>query len=495
MASVNNEVRYTISLKDLFTSAIKKAKGETDQLDESVKKVQGSANSLGGTMGRIFAGVSMGLFAKSVYDVGTGFENAEMGLKTLLKTETAARDEFNAIMEDAQKTPFDFKSLLMANRALISSGVEAEEARDHVKALANAVSATGGGVDELQRMAVNLMQIKSLNQVMGRDLNQFAYANINIYKLLEASTGKTKAQLENTTVTYDMLIKALQDARKEGGMFAGGLENAMNTVAGRTSNLGDKFDLLKFKIFNMSKDGLNTAIDGLAKFIETIERVVEWNRPAIQSLIEFTKNLAEGLAPALKMVYGLLQFTFSITVGLVTWFNKLGIAGKALIAFAGSFVVGLWAWNKAVVALTAVQTAYNAVAAVGAALSGNWAGLAVAGVIALAGATWYLIDAQKEYNKQKKAGSSGAVKPSLMSASKTKTAAPVTPIIPAASTPTTKTEAPKYTQININISKMQASENLYIESGVKQSENQIANKVLEMLTGALNDSQRMAGAH
>jgi hypothetical protein len=42
---------------------------------------------------------------------------------------------------------------------------------------------------------------------------------------------------------------------------------------------------------------------------------------------------------------------------------------------------------------------------------------------------------------------------------------------------------------------MQASENIYIESGVKQSENQIANKVLEMLTGALNDSQRMAGVH
>ena len=59
----------------------------------------------------------------------------------------------------------------------------------------------------------------------------------------------------------------------------------------------------------------------------------------------------------------------------------------------------------------------------------------------------------------------------------------------------TKAEAPKYTQINISVSKMQASENIYIESGVKQSENQIANKVLEMLTGALNDSQRMAGVH
>lgn len=495
MASVNNEVRYTISLKDLFTSAIKKAKGETDQLDESVKKVQGSANSLGGTMGRIFAGVSMGLFAKSVYDVGTGFENAEMGLKTLLKTETAARDEFNAIMEDAQKTPFDFKSLLMANKALLSAGDTADNARKVVLDLANAIAASGGGNDELQRMVVNLQQIKNTGKATAMDIKQFAFAGINIYGALAAATGLPIEKVRELDVTYEQLSFALANARKEGGMFAGGLENAMNTVAGRTSNLGDKFDLLKFKIFNMSKDGLNTAIDGLAKFIETIEKVVEWNRPAIQSLIEFTKNLAEGLAPALKMVYGLLQFTFSITVGLVTWFNKLGIAGKALIAFAGSFVVGLWAWNKAVVALTAVQTAYNAVAAVGAALSGNWAGLAVAGVIALAGATWYLIDAQKEYNKQKKAGSSGAVKPSLMSASKTKTAAPVTPIIPAASTPTTKTEAPKYTQININISKMQASENLYIESGVKQSENQIANKVLEMLTGALNDSQRMAGAH
>jgi hypothetical protein len=90
-------------------------------------------------------------------------------------------------------------------------------------------------------------------------------------------------------------------------------------------------------------------------------------------------------------------------------------------------------------------------------------------------------------------------KPTLAVAAKEgasiKNAAAVSAAPTASATPAAKAEAPKYTQINISVNKMQASENIYIESGVKQSENQIANKVLEMLTGALNDSQRMAGVH
>lgn len=491
--AINNEVKYTISLKDLFTSAIRKAKGETDELDKSVNKVQGSANALGGTMSRIFAGVSAGLFAKSIYDVGTGFENAQMGLKTLLKTEEAANDVFNSIMEDAQKTPFDFKSLLMANKALLSAGDNAENARKVVLDLANAIAASGGGSDELSRMVVNLQQIKNTGKASALDIKQFAFAGINIYGALANATGLPIEKVRELDVTYEQLSYALEKARASGGMFENGLENAMSTVSGATSNLGDKFDLLKFKLFNMSKDGLNSALNGLAAFIEKIEQVVRWNKENIAGIIEFTRNLVEGMMPALKIVGGALQIAFSITSGLIRGWNKLGILGQSLLAFASGFVIALKAIQVA-------QSVYNATLAITAALSGNWAGLAVAGIIAAAGATWYLVDAANEYNKKKNEGLRiKGKKPTLAVAAKEgasiKNAAAVSAAPTASATPAAKAEAPKYTQINISVNKMQASENIYIESGVKQSENQIANKVLEMLTGALNDSQRMAGVH
>jgi tape measure domain-containing protein len=491
--AINNEVKYTISLKDLFTSAIRKAKGETDDLDKSVNKVQGSANALGGTMSRIFAGVSAGLFAKSIYDVGTSFEDAQMGLKTLLKTEEAANDVFNSIMEDAQKTPFDFKSLLMANKALLGAGDNAENARKVVLDLANAIAASGGGSDELSRMVVNLQQIKNTGKASALDIKQFAFAGINIYGALANATGLPIEKVRELDVTYEQLSNALEKARASGGMFENGLENAMNTVSGATSNLGDKFDLLKFKLFNIAKDGLNSALNGLAAFIEKIEQVVRWNKENIAGIIEFTRNLVEGMMPALKIVGGALQIAFSITSGLIRGWNKLGILGQSLLAFASGFVIALKAIQVA-------QSVYNATLAITAALSGNWAGLAVAGIIAAAGATWFLVDAANEYNKKKNEGLKiKGKKPTLAVAAKEgasiKNAAAVSAAPTASATPAAKAEAPKYTQINISVNKMQASENIYIESGVKQSENQIANKVLEMLTGALNDSQRMAGVH
>jgi hypothetical protein len=75
------------------------------------------------------------------------------------------------------------------------------------------------------------------------------------------------------------------------------------------------------------------------------------------------------------------------------------------------------------------------------------------------------------------------------------------PTAPAgASTPTSATtaeaaaraSAPKYTQIHINIAEMKAAENIEISDVKDPNYRVVADKVMEMITGALNDAQRMS---
>ena len=111
-------------------------------------------------------------------------ENYQLAFENLLGSAEAANAALDAIKADAASTPFDVAGLVAANRLLISTGQSADEARETINALGNAVSASGGGSAELERMASNLQQIANVGEASAVDIRQFAYAGIDIYGLL-----------------------------------------------------------------------------------------------------------------------------------------------------------------------------------------------------------------------------------------------------------------------------------------------------------------------
>ena len=88
-------------------------------------------------------------------------EKNETAFETFLGSTEEAQKVVAEIRQDASKSLFDTSSLLKANQMLISTGESAEDARETINALGNAVLATGGGNDELTRMASNLQQVKN----------------------------------------------------------------------------------------------------------------------------------------------------------------------------------------------------------------------------------------------------------------------------------------------------------------------------------------------
>ena len=488
---MNNDVKYTLSLRDFFTAAIRKARGETDGLDNSINKVRSDAQTLTNTLKTAFAAFATSQVARGIYEVGTGFENAQMGLRTLLKDNAAAAKEFNDILQDAATTPFDFKSLLMANRALLAAGDSADNARAVVKDLANAIAASGGGNDELQRMVVNLQQIKNTGKATAMDIKQFAFAGINIYGALAAATNEPIEKVREMDVTYETLAFALAKARQQGGMFENGLSNAMNTVSGKASNLGDQFDMLRFKIFNMGKAKLNTLMDTLSGIITKVGELINKYRFEIKNLAEVVKGAFEGMKPGLMMAAGLFELIFKTSSYIAIQWNKLGALGKAIGGSLLTFVGVMYTLKQA-------QAAYNAMLAITAALTGNWVGLAVAGAIAAAAGIYYLADSyvqakkkQEELAKGMKGTKPGTAQTGATTGKPKGVTAP-TGIKPPLSSETTKTTAPQYTQIHVNIGTMKAADEINMVSSKGEDWRKISDKIMEMMTGALNDSQRMA---
>lgn len=515
----NNVVQYVLSLKDLFSEQIKKANAETEKLEGNVNKTQNALSSLGGIAATAFATMGVAKFASDVLQVGQNFENAEMGLTTLLKSGEKAREVFGNIQEDATKTPFDFQSLLMANKALIAAGADASDARSSVLNLANAIAATGGGNDELQRMVINMQQIKNTGKATALDIKQFAYAGINIYGLLAEATGKSTKEVQDMEVSYETLTYALQKAASEGGLYFNGLNNAMNTTQGQISNLGDQFDLLKNDIFKSLQPAISSVISGLSSMIAFVREnkaeiaafsivvvglVAAYNsmaiiqsvlavKTAIMTIAQWNLNAAMAANPIGLLIIGIS----ALIAGIVYAYNKSETFRRGLNAVWEVIKgTGMAIWDYLIMPLKIVT---NLASAAYHALTGNF-GKAKEDLRAIGDAVTApfkdmvvgVRNAEKEWNKKDTKTKTKTLVTAAKNVTENKTI--VTP--PQASTGKTSTasaaRSSQPTIINISINKMIESQIVKVENATKDFVPKIQQAVSEALLMAVNDANRIA---
>ena len=205
--------------------------------------------------------------AKNFVEMGISYnaqiEKYTTGFTNMLGSAQAAQEAMQAIQEDAARTPFDVASLTQANQLLISAGENAAYSRKVIKALGDAVSATGGGNDELSRMAANLQQIANVGKASAIDIKQFAYAGINIYQVLADYTGKSVQEVQNMTISYDLLSQALIAASEEGGRYYNAMDTQSQTMNGRISTLKDNVSQLAGLMTGDLSSGIGVVIGHL----------------------------------------------------------------------------------------------------------------------------------------------------------------------------------------------------------------------------------------
>lgn len=254
-----------------FASKADDAKGSLDGLtntDAGSGMFDGlqSAVTKGSIAANLFSKVSSTIIAAGKQVVSTGVQyNAQLeqyqtALTNMLGSEAEAVALLDEVKQDAAKTPFDTAGLVKANELLISTGIDAESSRRTILALGDAVSATGGGNEELSRMAQNLQQIQNAGKATSADIKQFAYAGIDVYGILADYTGKTTEEVQKMTVTYDLLSNALISAADEGGRYFNSMSTQSETLNGQWSTLKDNATQLAGLMTGDLTDGVKTVI-------------------------------------------------------------------------------------------------------------------------------------------------------------------------------------------------------------------------------------------
>lgn len=241
--------------------------------------------------------VSMGI------EYNAQIESYRVGLTNMLGDAQAANEAMAAIQEDAARTPFSVDSLTQANQLLISAGENAGYSRKVIMALGDAVSATGGGNAELSRMAANLQQIANVGKASAIDIKQFAYAGINVYQVLADYTGKTVQEVQNMTISYDLLSNALIAASEEGGRYYNAMDTQSQTMNGRVSTLKDNVKQLAGLLTGDLSSGIGVAIGKLNDMVVAAQEAYKldgWSGligkiTGLTTVIDKAKSSAVGL--------------------------------------------------------------------------------------------------------------------------------------------------------------------------------------------------------
>ena len=304
--------------KDFGSVAKQQLKAVGDQIKETGEKMQKVGNDL--TMKLTAPIVALGT-------IGVSY-NAQMEqYRTMFTTLTGSAEEADKIIQqlqaDAQKSPFESSALIQANQYLISAGVSADEARKTILDLGNAVSATGGGSAELERMAQNLQQIKNVGKATSQDIKQFANAGINIYGLLSEATGKSVEEVKEMDVTYEELANALAMASQEGGKYAGAMEAQSQTLNGSLSSTKESIQQLLGEI-------TESAMPIIVKVLEKVREVIDW----LSSLDDGTKQTILIIAGVLAVLGPVITMLGALVTAISALFSPLGVA----IAIIGSAI-------------------------------------------------------------------------------------------------------------------------------------------------------------
>lgn len=253
----NNNLQYTLSLKDLFSKNMANAIGQTEKLDSKM-------SGLGNGIKSLVAGVGVAYLGKEIFEAGTAMDSLNISLKTMLGSKEKADKLMGQMIKFASETPFQQDEVATAGKQLLAYGVSADNIIPSLKMLGDVSAGLNQPIGEI---AYLFGTIKTQGKAMTVDIRQFANRGIPIYEELAKVTGKSGSELqkfiEDGKVGFPQIEQAFKNMSGQGGKFAGLMGELSKTTGGQWSNLKDQLIQLAVSIFKILQPAINALITGL----------------------------------------------------------------------------------------------------------------------------------------------------------------------------------------------------------------------------------------
>lgn len=347
-----------ITLQDNMSATLNRIEGRLNLLDRSMVKAAESGDTLDSALGAIrptalasAAGVAslvgavagIGAAVKSSLHVASEFENMENGLSTVLKSAEKGKAMFEDLRKFSLDTTFGVDTLAGVSQQLLTLGVSEDKVKDKLKMLGDIAGGNTGKFNELSDVYAKVMatgsatslQIQQLSRIVG-----FSFSN---------ALGKSSASARELDELFGKLTS-------DGGMFAGAMSNAIDTMEGKLGFVTDTFRELQVSFAEMSgltaayKGGLDMAYGALQGIVNAMQWIDE--KPVVRALVRGVLVAGAGaLAGTLggAMLSSLVKINaqLGITAALKAAINPAGaLVGAGIAAAIAGVALAVSAYKK-----------------------------------------------------------------------------------------------------------------------------------------------------
>jgi tape measure domain-containing protein len=303
-----------------------KVGADTSEFNSKLSEVNGRLSKLGGKLSGAMSAVaegigavvaSLGLMSGAITKIGIEYnamkEQALIAWETILGSAQEAEATVKRLEQMGALTPFEYEDLDKAAKLLQMAGFEGEKLFSTLTSVGDAVSAIGGGADELKGVSMALFQMASKGKVSAEEMNQLAERGIPAWKIVAEQTGKSVKELmkmseQGKLFADDVLPKLVEGM---GDKFGGAMERQSQTFNGLISTLRDNLKMFAGELTG----GLFERIKGiLPPIIKTVENLQN----------AFKQGGFSGLFKSMfpPEIIAVAQSVFNSIKGVFEWFKS-----------------------------------------------------------------------------------------------------------------------------------------------------------------------------
>lgn len=525
MAS-NTDVRYTLTLNDLFTSKISNAANETERLNHNVNNVQNSLKGIAGFITKAFIINEVIQFGKSVIDVTKKIEEVRNQLNFAAGSAAQGAQDFDWVKQKTNELGLETittaKAFARMSAAAKGTSYEGQGVKDIFESVAMASTVLHLSADETEGSLYAVQQMMSKGKISAEELSrQLGNRFPGAVKDFAAAMGMTDSAFmemmkKGEAYSKDVLPKVAAYWKTK---FAPAVNDAIGSISAQTNLMNNAFNDFKLSI----GDIYTPLIKGVIKVLQGLTGLgsfIKEHKSEVLALTTFVGVLTVAYYANIVATTGLT--TATALLNAVMYANPFGLVIIAIAALAAGLAycynefetfrwamdttwevikgVGMALWDSMIMPLKIV---YHSIKSIVDLLRGDFKGateeMKYAGNAILApfkDINEGLLKAQGVYKKGaagvKKEGLKGGLEQGLIPTEDLKGG-----LLQEDKNKLDKDKASgvgngKGNNVYININKLIETQNIKVENAAKDFVNNIAEEVSKALLLAVNDANHIA---
>lgn len=257
----------------------------------------------------IGAGAALGAAGAAATTFGlkaaAGFEQSTIAFQALTGSVERGNRLFAELRELNKRSPFELTHITTATQTLLQYGFTADNVLETLTNIGDVSALSSNPVENLNRIAVALGQIRAAGVLRAQDLNQLVQAGFPAYELLADLTGDTMQQIRKDMesgldLPADEFVAALNRMQGPLARYAGGMQKQALTLSGMWSTFKDTVNEQLAGVGAPLAEEIKKLMPELTRLVGSLLSTI--GPPlarVLLALIPIAESLVEALAPVL----------------------------------------------------------------------------------------------------------------------------------------------------------------------------------------------------